>query len=85
MITEPLMFTTINVDQHPRQGAARPALAMDPALASFLHQASSLQRQLHPRVTQLDVMVRDQLLVKMPHIEIEVLLLVQPQHFLHCG
>jgi hypothetical protein len=34
----------------------------------------------NPRVTQLDAMVRDQLLVKMPHIEIEVLLLVQAQH-----
>jgi hypothetical protein len=72
MITEPLMFTTINVDQHPGQGAARPPLAMDPALASFLHQPSSLQCPFHPRVTQLDVMVRNQLLVKMPHIEIEV-------------
>jgi len=37
----------------------------------------------HPRVTQLNVMPCYQLLVEVADVENEVLLLVEPQHFLH--
>ncbi len=50
---------------------------------SFLHQPGALQRQLHPRVTQLEIVFFHQLLVKVPHVEVKVLLLVQTQYFLH--
>jgi hypothetical protein len=38
---------------------------------------------LHPGITQLDPMLSQQLLVKVPHIEIKVLFLVKPQRFFH--
>ena len=41
------------------------------------------QRCLNPRVTQPDLMFALQLLVKMFHVEVVVLLLIQAQYFLH--
>ena len=46
---------------------------MHSAFTPFLHQPSSLQGQLHPRVTKLDVMLSLQLLVKVTHVEVVVL------------
>src|ERR1700719_1741418 len=56
---------------------------MRPALASARHQARSLQRLLHPGVTQFDPVLGLQLLVKVLHVQIEILLPVQREHFLH--
>src|SRR5690242_796424 len=78
------MLAAIDVQHHPWQWSPRPSLAMFAALASGLHQTGTLQRLLHPGVTQLDVVLATQLLVKVPHVEIEVLLLVQAQYFLDC-
>jgi len=50
------------------------------ALASGLHQPCALQRLLHPGVTQVNVVLAAQLLVKVKHVKVEVLFLVQPQH-----
>jgi len=46
---------------------------MRPALASSPHQARSLQGLLHPGVTQFDPVLGLQLLVKMLHVQIEIL------------
>jgi len=40
---------------------------MRSALAPLRHQARSLQRWLHPRVAQLDLVFIPQFLVKVPH------------------
>src|SRR5205807_8255640 len=56
---------------------------MRPALASARHQARSLQCLLHPGVTQFDPVLSLQLLVKMLHVQIEILLPVQREHSLH--
>jgi hypothetical protein len=53
---------------------------MHPAFAALSHQPGGLQGALHPRVTQPDVVLLSQLLVKMPHVEIRILLLIQPQN-----
>lgn len=45
-------------------------------------QARGLQRRLNPRVTQLDLMFAPQLLVKVLHVEVVVLFLIQAQYFL---
>src|SRR5579872_5675832 len=56
---------------------------MRSALASARHQARSLQRLLYPGVTQFDPVLGLQLLVKMLHVQIEILFPVQREHFLH--
>src|SRR5207237_741530 len=43
----------------------------------------SLQRQLHPGVAQLDLVLVLQLLLEMPHVQIEIPIAVEPQHLLH--
>ena len=58
---------------------------MRPALASARYQARSLQCLLRPGVTQLDPVLGLQLLVKVPPVQIEILLPVQRQHSLHRG
>jgi hypothetical protein len=50
--------------------------------ASGLHQTGALQRLLHPGATQVDVVFAAQFLVKVSHVKIKVLLLVQAQHLL---
>jgi len=55
---------------------------MRSSLLSPGHQPGSLQRLLYPAVAQPDAFLFPQLLVKMPHVEVEVPLLVQRQHSL---
>jgi hypothetical protein len=47
-----------------------------------LNQTRFLQRRLHPRVAVVNVMHLGQLLVKVPHVEVVILLPIQTQHFL---
>src|SRR5450759_3235814 len=56
---------------------------MHPAFAPFRHHPRSLQQPLHPAVADLDLVLLLQLLVKVPHVQIEILLPIQPQDFLH--
>src|ERR1700681_3215752 len=56
---------------------------MHPALAPPRHQPRPLQGQLHPGVAELDPMFAVQLLVKMPHVQIEIPVAVQSKHLLH--
>src|ERR1017187_8197130 len=63
--------------------APRTLLAMDPALASLGHHPRPLQQPLHPAVADLDLVLFLQFLVKVPHVQIEILLPIQPQNFLH--
>src|SRR6266568_2340824 len=83
VVLEPLVMTPIQVQQHPRQRPRRPPLAVYAALPRLLHQPRSLQGQLDPRVAQPDAMLFPQLLVKVPHVEVVVALLIEPQHFFH--
>jgi len=66
--------------QHSWQWSPRPPLAVLAALAPRLYQSRSLQGLLHPGVTQLDLVFCSQLLVKVLHVEVKVLLLIQPQY-----
>jgi len=68
----------VDVQQHPRQRPPFPPPPVHPALAFPPHQPCSLQRFLHPRIAQPNLMLLAQLLVKMSHVQIEILLLVQP-------
>ena len=77
------MPAAVDVQQHPRQRPPRTPLAMHSALAPPRHQPRSLQALLHPGVAEFDLMLARQLLVKMPHVQIEILLPIQPQHLLH--
>src|SRR3954451_18617255 len=51
--------------------------------SSPLDQPCGLQCRLHPAVTQLNTVQLAQLLVKVLHVEVEVLLPVELQHLLH--
>ncbi len=84
-VLKPAMATAVQMQQHPRQRAPRPWLAMHPTLAALLDQPRPLQRQLHPGVAELEALLLAQLLVKMAHVEVGVLLLVEPQDLFHRG
>src|ERR1700683_1259593 len=58
---------------------------MHPTFAFPPYQPRSLQRLLHPGVAQFNPAVRLQLFVKVPHIQIEILLPVESEHLLHGG
>src|ERR1700723_554262 len=60
-------------------------LAMNSPLRLPLHQPSALQRLLDPCVAQVDLVLLRQLLVKMAHVQVEVLLPVQIQNLLGLG
>ena len=53
-----------------------------PALPPLLHQTGSLQGQLHPRITEPDAVLFPQLLVKVPHGAVKILLPIQLPHLL---
>jgi hypothetical protein len=72
LVAEPLMLAAVDVEQHPGHRPPLPASSMLAPLAPSCHQARALQRFLHPGVTQLDLMLRSQLLVEVPHVQIEV-------------
>ena len=79
------MLAAVDVQQHPRQRSSRPSPAVRPAFVSFGHQPGALQRLLHPGVAQPDIMLVLKLFVKMPDVQVVVLLAIQPQHLLHRG
>src|SRR5271157_5454422 len=56
---------------------------MRPALAPLGHQSGPLQQAFHPTVAQLHLMLGRQLLVKVAHVQVEILLPVQLQYLLH--
>ena len=78
LVSEPLVFAPVNVQQHARQW---PSLSPPPVFASLAatrHQPGSLQCFLHPGVAQMDSVFFAQLLVKMPDVQIKVHLPIQP-------
>ena len=77
------MPAAVDVQQHARQGPPRPPLAMRPALAPLGHQTGPLQQAFHPTVAQLHLVLGHQLLVKVAHVQVEILLPVQLQYLLH--
>src|SRR3974390_2858731 len=83
LVLKPLVPAAVNVQQHAGQRPPRGPLRAPPGLPPPPPHPRPLQRRLHPRVAQPDAVLLAQLLVKMPHVEIEVLLPIQPQHPLH--
>src|SRR5438034_115881 len=79
------MPAAIDVQQHTRQRTPRSAFAMHSALAPSLYQPGSLQGQFHPGVAECNLVLGAQLLMKMPHVQIEILLPVESQNLLHQG
>src|ERR1700730_5498103 len=72
LILEPAMAATIDVQEHARQRTPGSSFAMHPAFPSPLYPPGSLQGQLHPGVAELNLVLLPQLLVKMPHVQIEI-------------
>src|ERR1019366_6974544 len=85
LIPEPAVMTAVDVQQQARQGPSFAPLAMHPTLAAFGHQTGALQGPLDPGVAPADAVLLPQLLVKMLHVQIEILFPVEPQHSLHLG
>src|SRR5450631_2540650 len=56
---------------------------MHPAFAPLGHHPRPLQQPLHPAVADLHLVLFLQLLVKVPHVQIEILFPIQPQDFFH--
>src|SRR5438045_5498000 len=83
LILEPAMPAAIDVQQHTWQRAPRSAFAMHPALPPALYQPGSLQGQFHPGVAQCNLVLGAQLLMKMSHVQIEILLPVESQNLFH--
>src|SRR5213079_3318609 len=73
------MPAAIDVQQHTWQRAPRSAFAMHPALPPALYQPGSLQGQFHPGVAQCNLVLGAQLLMKMSHVQIEILLPVESE------
>ena len=82
-ILKPAMPAAVHVQQPARQGSPRSPLAMRPALAPLGHQTGPLQQAFHPTVAQRHLVLGRQLLVKVAHVQVEILLPVQLQHLLH--
>ncbi len=68
------------MQHHARHWAPLPLLAMRAAAARRLHQAGSMQIELGHRVTELVAVPLHQLLVKMLHREVLILVAVKPEH-----
>src|SRR6516165_5886422 len=83
MILKPSVRAAVQMEQHPRQRPTGTPTSMHSSFAALPYQPGGLQGLLHPGVTQPHVMLFTQLLVKMPHVEIRVLLLIQPQDLFH--
>src|SRR5712672_3116849 len=76
---------TIGVSPHARHRPPFSSPAVLAAFSSARHQPRSLQRLLHEGVAQMDAMLFAELLMKVPHVQIEVGVPVQTQHLLHLG
>src|SRR3990172_437720 len=66
----------------PLYSAQNTPLAVLPPRAPLGHQARSLQGELHPGVAQVDAVLLPQLLVKVPHGAVKILLPIQLPHLL---
>src|SRR6266568_8543820 len=75
-----MVFAAIDVQHHPRQRTPLTPLAMNPAPGLALHQAGCLQRLLHPRVAQTDLVFLAELLMEVTHVQVEVLVPIQTQN-----
>jgi hypothetical protein len=72
-ILKPLVMAAVDMQHHPRQRTTLTALTMHTAFRLPFRRAGTLQRLLHPRVTQLDPVLLGQLLAKMAHVQVEIL------------
>src|SRR5260370_40145200 len=70
------------MQQHSRKRSAHTPQAVRAALLPAAHQSRALQSLLHPGIAELNAMLLLQFLVKMAHVEIEILLPIQPQDLL---
>src|SRR5437879_12905520 len=75
-----MVFAAVDVQHHPRQRTPRTPVAVNPAPGLALPQAGCLQRLLHPRIAQPDLMFLDELLMEVPHVQVEVLVPVETEH-----
>src|ERR1700689_3688254 len=80
LILKPMVFAAVDVQHHPRQRTPLTPLAVNPASGLALHQAGCLQRLLHPRVAQTDLVFFAELLMEVTHVQIEILVTVQTEN-----
>ena len=85
LILKPLVKAAVDMQHHARQGATFTTLAMNSPLRLPLHPPSALQRLLDPYVSQVDLVLLRQLLVKMAHVQVKVLLPLRIQNLLGLG
>ena len=85
---DPDVARAVLMQHHARQRTPLPLLAMSAAAARRLHQAGRVQIELGHRVAELVAVPLHQLLVKVLHREVRVLVAVKPEHplqlFLRC-
>src|SRR3954451_17833718 len=79
-VLKPLMLAAVDVQHHPRKRTPFTPLAVHTALGLALYQTGCLQSLLHPRVAPSDLMFLAELLMKVPHVQIEVLVPVEAQN-----
>src|SRR5436309_8753157 len=80
IVLKPAMLAAVDVQHHSHHLAPRPPPAVWATPPAPPYQSGSLQRLLDPAIAQLDAMLLLELLVEVPHVEVKVLLLIQPQY-----
>jgi len=75
------MSAAVDVQQHSGHGPPQSPSVMRAAFAPARHQTGALQGLLYPAIAQLDVFRLLQFFVKVPYVEVRILVLVQRQHF----
>ncbi len=80
LILKPLVAAAVGVQQHTRHSPPLAPPAVHASFARLAHQTCALQRQLHLRVAQIEAVLLAELLMKMAHVQVEMLLPIKPQH-----
>ena len=80
IILKPAMLAAVDVQHHTRHLAPRSSSTVRTAPPFPGYQSRALQRWFPPRVAQLDPFPLLELFVEVPHVQVAVLLLLQPQN-----
>ena len=76
VVLKPAVFAPVDVQHHTRHGPPRTAPTVRAPLVPLRHQTGPLQRLLHPAVAEPDPFHLRELLVKVTHVEISILVAV---------
>ena len=82
---QPLVATAVEMEQLPKAGPRLAAAPVAPARPVLGHQPGPLQRLLHERVAEGDVVLPAGDAQKMRHVEVLIALAIETEHALHLG